>query len=133
MKAVYVIDDHAAVRQNYGLLITREQDMVVCGEAASADEALVGVVECNPDLIVLDISLQGEIDGVELLKRLHADRPDLPILVVSGHDEVVYADRMLRLGARGYVMKGDALLFMEALRQVAAGQTFVNPQVRGDR
>jgi DNA-binding NarL/FixJ family response regulator len=132
MYTIFIIDDHAAVRQGYTLLIQREPDMRVCGETANATDALRLVAECDPDIVVLDISLQGSVDGVDLLKRLHATWPGMAILVVSGHDEMVYAQRMLRLGARGYVMKGDALLFMEALRRVAGGATFVSEHVSGD-
>lgn len=132
MYTIFIIDDHAAVRQGYTLLIQREPDMQVCGETANATDALRLVAECDPDIVVLDISLQGSVDGVDLLKRLHATWPGMAILVVSGHDEMVYAQRMLRLGARGYVMKGDALLFMEALRRVAGGATFVSEHVSGD-
>jgi DNA-binding NarL/FixJ family response regulator len=132
MYTIFIIDDHAAVRQGYTLLIQREPDMQVCGETANATDALQLVADCGPDIVVLDISLQGSVDGVDLLKRLHDAWPDMSILVVSGHDEMVYAQRMLRLGARGYVMKGDALLFLEALRRVAEGQTFVSQHVSGD-
>jgi DNA-binding NarL/FixJ family response regulator len=132
MYSIFIIDDHAAVRQGYTLLIQREPEMQVCGETANATDALRLVAECDPDIVVLDISLQGSVDGVDLLKRLHEAWPQMSILVVSGHDEMVYAQRMLRLGARGYVMKGDALLFLEALRRVAAGDTFVSEHVSGD-
>jgi DNA-binding NarL/FixJ family response regulator len=131
MLSIFIIDDHKAVRQGYTLLIRREPDMVVCGETADGVEAIEMVAQCAPDIVVLDISLQGPVDGVDLLKRLHTEQPDLAILVVSGHDEMVYAQRMLRLGARGYLMKGDALTFMQALRRVAAGDTYVSAQVGG--
>lgn len=132
MYTIFIIDDHVAVRQGYTLLIQREADMQVCGETADADDALRLVAECVPNIVVLDISLQGPVDGVDLLKRLHATWPELAILVVSGHDEMVYAQRMMQLGARGYVMKGDALMFIQALRQVAQGETFVSAHVRGE-
>jgi DNA-binding NarL/FixJ family response regulator len=132
MYTILIVDDHVAVRQGYTLLIQRESDMRVCGETANAEDALRLVNECMPDIVVLDISLQGPVDGVDLLKRLHAHWPDLAILVVSGHDEMVYAQRMLQLGARGYVMKGDAMMFIKALRQVADGDTFVSAHVRGE-
>ena len=132
MKKIFIIDDHVAVRQGYTLLIQREPDMVVCGETASADDALHLVDECGPDIVVLDISLQGPVDGVDLGGRRHIRKPQLAILVVSGHDEMVYAQRMLQLGARGYVMKGDALMFIQALHQVAGGETYVSAHVRGD-
>ena len=132
MNKIFIIDDHVAVRQGYTLLIQREPDMIVCGETANANDALRMVDECQPDIVVLDISLQGPVDGVDLLKRLHGRWPDLAILVVSGHDEMVYAQRMVQLGARGYVMKGDALMFIQALHQVAGGETYVSAHVRGE-
>lgn len=131
MTAIYLIDDHEAVRQGYTLLIRREAGMEVVGESGRGEEALLQIKERPPDIVVLDISLQGQMDGVELLRNLRALHPDLAILVVSGHDEMVYAERMLRLGARGYVMKGDALMFLHALRQVAQGKTYVSEHVRG--
>ncbi len=132
MNKIFIIDDHVAVRQGYTLLIQREPDMIVCGETANPDEALHMVEECGPNIVVLDISLQGSVDGVDLLKRLHRRWPELAILVVSGHDEMVYAQRMLQLGARGYVMKGDALMFIQALHQVAGGETYISAHVRGE-
>lgn len=132
MYTIFIIDDHVAVRQGYTLMIQREPDMCVCGETANADDALRLVSECMPDIVVLDISLQGSVDGVDLLKRLHAQWPDLAILVVSGHDEMVYAQRTVQLGAHGYVMKGDALMFIQALRQVAEGDTYISAHVRGE-
>lgn len=131
MTAVYIIDDHEAVRQGYTLLIRREVEMAVVGESSNGSEALAQISALAPDIVVLDISLGGSMDGVDLLRSLHAEHPDLAILVVSGHDEMVYAERMMRLGARGYVMKGDALTFLHALRQVAQGDTYVSEHVRG--
>lgn len=131
MISIYIIDDHEAVRQSYTLLIQREAGMVVCGESSHGAEALQDIQERTPSIVVLDISLQGPLDGVDLLRALHAAYPDLAILVVSGHDEMVYAERMVRLGARGYVMKGDALTFLEALHQVAEGKTYISKHVRG--
>ena len=130
MTSIYIIDDHEAVRQGYTLLIGREAGMTVAGESSTGAEALAQIAELRPDIVVLDISLQGPVDGVDLLRSLRAQSPDLAILVVSGHDEMVYAERMLRLGARGYVMKGDALIFLHALRQVARGETYVSEHVR---
>lgn len=131
MTSIYIIDDHEAVRQGYTLLIRREPSMTVIGESGQGDEALQQIGERLPDVVVLDISLQGSMDGVDLLRSLRLQHPQLAILVVSGHDEMVYAERMLRMGARGYVMKGDALTFLHALREVAQGKTYVSEHVRG--
>jgi DNA-binding NarL/FixJ family response regulator len=132
MTSIYIIDDHEAVRQGYTLLIRRESGMSVIGESGHGDEALQQIAERAPDIVVLDISLQGAVDGVDLLRSLRAAHPELAILVVSGHDEMVYAERMLRMGARGYVMKGDALTFLHALREVAQGNTYTSEHVRGN-
>jgi DNA-binding NarL/FixJ family response regulator len=131
MTSIYIIDDHEAVRQGYTLLIRRESGMAVVGESSHGDEALQEIGERSPDIVVLDISLQGPLDGVDLLRNLRVEHPGLAILVVSGHDEMVYAERMLRMGARGYVMKGDALTFLHALREVAQGKTYISEHVRG--
>jgi DNA-binding NarL/FixJ family response regulator len=122
MISVFIIDDHPAVRQGYHMLIRREPDMHVCGESASGTDALDQISACRPDIVVLDVSLQGAVDGIDLLQQIRATYPDLAILVVSGHDETIFAERILQFGAQGYVMKGDALLFMETLRQVVAAR-----------
>jgi DNA-binding NarL/FixJ family response regulator len=127
---VFIVDDHPMVRQNYVLLIHREPDLECCGEAASGYEAMSKISVVAPDIVVLDVSLQGEMDGVELLKEIRRCYVDLPVLVVSGHDEAIYAERIMGLGAHGYVMKGDAIAFLQALRQVAGGQTYVNNRLQ---
>jgi DNA-binding NarL/FixJ family response regulator len=133
MAKIFLVDDHPVVRQNYTLLIQREPSMEVCGEAATGLEAIERIRQVSPDVVVLDVSLSGAMDGLELLKQLQAWRPELSVLVVSGHDELLYAERILRMGARGYVMKGDALLFLQALHQVVNGETYVSTQMRKTR
>ncbi len=125
MVKVLIVEDHPIVRQGYTLLIGREPDIQVCGEATSGRQALEQVSRLGPDMVVVDISLEGDMDGLELVKALLAIYSTLPILVVSGHDETIYAERLLELGARGYVMKGDASAFLRALRHVAHGETYV--------
>jgi DNA-binding NarL/FixJ family response regulator len=129
MPKIFIVDDHPVIRQNYILLIRRESNLEICGEASSGLEALAQIHQLNPDIVVLDVSLTGEMDGVELLKQLLAWRSDLAVLMVSGHDESIYAERVLQLGARGYVAKGDALLFLQALRQVANGGIYKSAQL----
>jgi DNA-binding NarL/FixJ family response regulator len=130
MAKVFIVDDHSAVRQNYVLLMRREPDLEFCGEAATGVEAIEKITAAVPDIVVLDVSLQGEMDGVELLRYLRTRYAELPVLVVSGHDELLYAQRLLDIGARGYVQKGDAVAFLQALRQVAKGDTYLSPQLR---
>ena len=123
---ILLIENHPVVRQNYNLLIAGEGDMEVCGEAASGADALSLVARTHPHVAVLDISLQSAFDGLHLLQHLHEEHPDLKILVVSGHDERFYGERVLEMGACGYVMKGDALAFLEGLRVVAQGRVYGN-------
>ena len=121
-----IVDDHPIVRQGLRRMIDPEPDLVVCGEAQTEREARVAVRELEPDAIIVDISLaQG--DGLELVRDVHAQRPALPILVLSMHDETIYAGRLLAAGASGYIMKhaaSDQLL--EALRRVLDGGTYVS-------
>ena len=113
-----IVDDHPVVR--YGLLqmLSNEPDFEVCGEAASAQEALALVDRCKPDIAVVDISLKGT-NGIELVKQIHAMRPEARILVSSMHDEKLFAERALRAGANGYINKQVAITEMVgAIRRV---------------
>ncbi len=122
MKRVYLVDDHPLFREGLGAAIQQIPDTVVCGEASSAIRALEEIPQLLPDLVLLDITLNGK-SGLELLQDLRAILPDLPILVVSMHDEQVYAERVIRLGARGYVMKDDSPEhLLEAVRTVLQGE-----------
>ncbi|MEO0557479.1 MAG: response regulator transcription factor [Bacteroidota bacterium] len=123
---IFVVDDHPVTRKGYGFLIGEAPGLEVCGEAASAEEALAEIPDdCN--LLVTDVSMKG-LSGVELVKSLQATRPDLPVLVVSMHDESLYAERVLKAGARGYLMKSEAGgLIVEAIRRVLRGGTYVSP------
>jgi CheY-like chemotaxis protein len=103
---VFLIDDHPIVRQGLALFIDREPDLMVCGEADGAASALQAIRDAVPDFIVLDISLDGP-DGLELLKVVRSEYPSLPVLILSMHDESAYAERALRAGANGYIMKQD--------------------------
>jgi DNA-binding NarL/FixJ family response regulator len=105
--AILIVDDHPIVRQGLTLLINREPDLAVCGDAEEAASALSRIEELKPDLIVVDISLNGP-DGLDLLKRIRARDPNLPVLILSMLDESLYAERALRAGANGYIMKQEA-------------------------
>ena len=104
---VLLVDDHPIVRQGIRRLLEQEPDIEVCGEAGDIETALRVIAASPPDMAIIDICLPGE-DGLSLVKRLHADRADLPTLVLSMHDEGHFAIRSLRAGARGYVMKQEA-------------------------
>lgn len=127
-KRILLVDDHPMTRNGIAEWIRREPDFV-CAEAESAEQALDAVSKSKPDLVLTDITLPGK-SGVEFIKDLRATRPELPVLVVSMHDESVYAERVLRAGARGYIMKhegGDKLV--EAIRRVVRGQIYVSEKM----
>src|SRR3954468_20012746 len=126
---VFVVDDHPIVRQGLALLINQQPDLVVCGEAEEAQGALQGIVSCQPDILIVDISLNGP-DGLELLKAVRARHVVLPVLILSMHDESIYAERALRAGANGYIMKQEATeIVLTALRRILAGQVYVGDRV----
>lgn len=128
-RRVLVVDDHPIVRQGLTLLINQEKDLVVCGEAEEA-EGLPGMIATlRPDIVVLDITLRGP-DGIDVLKSLRLDHPDLPVLVLSMHDEALYGERALRAGANGYVMKQEATeTVLVALRRIMRGEIHVSPRI----
>lgn len=120
------MDDHPLTRHGMAQLINQQSGLEVCAEASCAAEALTAVAETRPDLVLLDMTLPGA-HGLELIKDLKALYPDLLMLVVSMHDENVYAERAMRAGARGYLMKnegGDKLL--EAIRLVLSGEPYLS-------
>jgi DNA-binding NarL/FixJ family response regulator len=127
-KRILIVDDHPVFRHGIAALITAEKNLAVCGEADSAPAALEAMRRLKPDLAMLDISLQGT-NGIELVKLMRAEQPRLPIIILSMHDESLYALRALRAGARGYVMKGEAMSHvLTALRKVLAGDIYVSPR-----
>lgn len=131
MTSALIIDDHPVMRMGLKSLLTGADDIDVCGEAGTAAAGLEAVEKDKPELVLLDLSLPDR-GGLELLKDILSVRPKTYILVVSSHDESVYAERALRGGARGYVMKeeaGDRLI--DAVRAVAAGQIYVSERITG--
>jgi len=128
-KRILVVDDHPLMREGVAQWIRRAPELEVCGEAESAGQALSLAEKLKPDLVLTDISLAGR-NGLELIKDLGAVRPDLPVLVLSMHEESLYAGRALRAGARGYLMKragGDRVL--EAIREVLQGRIAVSAEM----
>ncbi|HMP90117.1 MAG TPA: response regulator transcription factor [Kiritimatiellia bacterium] len=124
---ILVVDDHSIVRHGLSLLLQREHDIDVCGEAGSYDEAVAAVREHAPDIVLVDITLKDR-NGLDLIRELNAISPGIRCLVLSMHDEAEYADRALRSGARGYVMKEDAdEVIVQAIRQVLKGEVYVSP------
>jgi DNA-binding NarL/FixJ family response regulator len=126
---VLIVDDHPMTRAGLVHVINHQPDLVVCRDAENAAEALDAVDACRPDLVLADITLPGK-SGLELIKDIKAIRPELPILVISMHDESLYAERVLRAGARGYITKqegGEKL--MQAVRHVLSGQIYVSEKM----
>lgn len=125
-RRVLIVDDHPIVRQGLRRMIEPEPDLVVCGEVQTEREARSAIRALAPDVVIVDISL-GQGDGLELVRDVHAQHPDLPMLVLSMHDELIYAERLLAAGASGYIMKQAASeLLLIALRQVLAGGTYLS-------
>lgn len=123
---ILIVDDHPLMRQGLAQLINHEPDLIVSAEANNAAEALGLLDSAKVDLMLLDLSLPGK-SGLELIKDIRALRPDLPLLVVSMHDEALYAERVLRAGGRGYIMKQEGgKRLMLAIRQILAGQIYVS-------
>ena len=123
---IIVVDDHPIVRQGLTELINHENDLVVCCQAEGASEAMEFIKESDPDIIIVDISLK-ETNGLELIKDIKVRYPQLPILVLSMHDEFLYAERSLRAGARGYIMKQEATdRVIMAIRKVLKGELYIS-------
>ena len=128
-KTVFLVDDHPIVRQGLTLLINQEADLVVCGEAQEMQSALRAIQSANPDILIVDLSLGGP-DGLELLKNIRVVSPRLPVLILSMHDESIYAERALRAGANGYIMKQEATQkVLVALRRILSGEIYVSERI----
>ena len=129
---VVIIDDHALIRQGLSQLINSRSHLSVIGEADSAGAGIELVRKSKPDLVILDLSL-AKADGLEVVKQIKSELPKLPILVISMHEESVYAERVLRAGARGYVMKKEPSerVFL-AIESLLRGEIFVSERIKQD-
>jgi DNA-binding NarL/FixJ family response regulator len=128
-RRILIVDDHPLTRMGLTHVIGHEPDLQVCGEAATAAEALRSIESARPDLVITDIGLP-EKNGLELIKDIHAIHPDMPVIVVSMHDESLFAERALRAGARGYVMKHEGgKCVVNAVRKVLGGGISVSSNV----
>jgi DNA-binding NarL/FixJ family response regulator len=126
---VLLVDDHPIVRQGLALLIDRENDLSVCGEAEGAHSAFHAVATLRPDIVVLDISLSGP-DGLDVLKEIRAKTTHLPVLILSMHDESIYAERAMRAGANGYIMKQEATeKVLIAIRRILQGEVYLSDRL----
>lgn len=128
---ILIVDDHPLFREGLRQLIEREAELSVCGEAKDASEARQLIAETKPDLVIVDISL-GNASGIDLIKNLKAEDAELPVLVLSMHDESLYAERALRAGAMGYLMKHEPPKTVKAaIRRVLAGEMYLSEKMSG--
>jgi DNA-binding NarL/FixJ family response regulator len=128
-KRVVLIDDHAIVRQGLAELINDQAELTFVGEADSPPQAMKVIAETRPDVVVIDITLKNG-DGIELCHQVHNEWPQMAILVLSMHDETLYAERALRAGAMGYVMKQEPQeTVMSAIRRVLRGETYLSEKM----
>ncbi len=128
---IYILDDHPIVIEGLKKLIDQQEDMEVCGSAEDATVALQQIAKSKPQIVIIDITLKDR-SGVDLIKKLKASHPDTQILVYSMHDENVYAERCLRAGALGYVMKGEpSARVLQGIRQVVSGSFFFSAALLG--
>jgi DNA-binding NarL/FixJ family response regulator len=126
---IFLVDDHPLVREGLTNLINRQDDLIVCGEAEDSSEAIGGIAKTRPDVAVIDISLKNE-SGLELVKNLGSQFPLVALIVLSMHDEALYAERALRAGARGYVMKRETTKsVLTAIRRVLEGSVYLSERV----
>ncbi|MGB8885139.1 MAG: response regulator transcription factor [Candidatus Korobacteraceae bacterium] len=126
---IFIVDDHPIVREGLSLMMNREPDLMVCGEAEEATGALQAITSAKPDFLIVDISLSGP-DGLDLLKSIRVRHPGLPVLILSMHDETIYAERALRAGANGYIMKQEATeKVLVAIRQILAQKVYVSDRI----
>ena len=129
-KRLFIVDDHALVRQGLVQLINNEADLVVCGQASNAKDALKEIRALNPDVVLMDLVLQGS-HGLDLIKDVLSFLPKLPVLVISMHDEVIYAERVLRAGASGFIMKLEPFSrVLAGIHQVCSGRYYVSEVVQ---
>lgn len=128
-KKVFIVDDHCILREGLSHLINSEDDLVVYGEADNISDALQAIAVCNPDIVIVDITL-GDGSGIRLIENLVYSHPGLPILVLSMHDESTYAERCLKTGASGYIMKQESSKkLLSAIRKVLNGEIYVSDKL----
>jgi len=128
-KKIFIVDDHPIVRLGLTQVISRQADLEVCGEAGDMAEAMRQIEATRPDAVIIDIALDGE-SGIELMEFVRERWPETKMLVSSAHDERLFAGRVLRAGAMGYISKRDAIpKIVDALRQVLAGEVYLSPQM----
>lgn len=128
-RRVFVVDDHPIVRSGLAQLINREPDLMVCGDSEDVQHALESIEALKPDILIVDISLNGP-DGLDLLKTIRAGQSQIPVLILSMHDESIYAERALRAGANGYIMKQEGTdRVLTALRRILNSEIYVSDRI----
>lgn len=128
-RRILVVDDHPMTREGVVAILGHEADLEICGQAGTPAEAIAAITRLKPDLMVSDLAMPGR-GGIEFLKQVHSAHPELLILVLSMHDEMLYAERALRAGAQGYLMKdADPAKLTEAVRLILGGRTYISPRV----
>ncbi|MDB6112496.1 MAG: two component transcriptional regulator, LuxR family [Pedosphaera sp.] len=129
-RQIFLVDDHPIMREGFAQLLNHERDLRVCGHAATAAKALESLEILKPDLVIVDIALNGT-SGIELIKSIQARRPTQLILALSMHDESIHGERALRAGARGYAMKSEPTEeIMSAIREVLRGEIYLSKRMR---
>jgi DNA-binding NarL/FixJ family response regulator len=128
---VLLVDDHPIVRHGFAQLINRDAGLTVCGEADDVPQAMESIQSCQPNVVIVDITLKSG-SGLDLIKNIKAQHPHLPILVVSMHDESLYAERVLRAGGRGYLTKQEAVdNILVAIHRVLKGEIYLSQKMTG--
>ena len=128
-RQVLIVDDHPLLRDGLAKVINQQADLAVCGEAADARAGLAAAAKLRPDVVIADLTMD-EGNGLDLIKDLHLRQPGLPVLVLSMHHENLYAERAVRAGARGYIMKREPVAaVLAALRKVLAGQMALSEEI----
>jgi DNA-binding NarL/FixJ family response regulator len=130
MTRILIVDDHPMVRDQLRAVVESEADLKVCGEAEDGHQVLSLIGSANPDLVIVDLTLKGSLGGLDLIKELQRQYPRLFVLVVTMHDESLYAERAIHAGARGYITKQEATTkILQAIRQVLAGQIYLSEKM----
>lgn len=127
---VFIVEDHFVMRETLSYLIKREPGLAVCGAAETGEAAFQQLATVAADLVLVDLSLPG-MNGIDLIQRLQVRQPDLPCLILSGHDKVNYVRQALDVGAQGYVLKGKPEEMLEAIQTVSNGGTYVSSALQG--
>lgn len=128
MIRVFIVEDHPIMRQSLRTLLDREEDLLVCGEAPTAEDALQGIESEQPDLVLIDVSLPG-MNGIQLVRALQEQIPTVALAMLSGHGGAAHVDQALRAGARGYILKGRAAELPGAIRQLVSGAVYVSSEI----